>query len=315
MKIHNGIDSIPALRFPVVTSGTFDGVHQGHQKIIERVNQLAQKYQGESVLITLWPHPKHILFPEDESLKILTSFEEKAKILDALHIDHLVRINFTREFSQLSSETFIQKILVEKLHTKILVIGYDHRFGRNREGSFEYLQSNAHQYGFSLEEIPRQDVENIGVSSTKIRKALLQGAVNVATRYLGRYYVLAGKVVAGNQLGRQLGFPTANIQPLHDKKLIPADGIYAVKVKYADIIYDGMLSIGIRPTVGGTERTIEVNIFDFNQTIYNQDISIYFIERYRDELKFENLEALKAQLQQDWIKAKEILASHPNPKD
>ena len=308
MRIYNGIQEFEQLNFAVVTIGSFDGVHIGHQKIIERLISIAKKRNGESVLMTFWPHPRHILNPEDKSLKILTTFYEKATLLEQSGIDHLIKIPFTAEFSQLSSAEFINLYLLEKINTKVLVIGYDHRFGKNREGSFENIKSNSEQYGFEVEEIPEQDVNNVAVSSTKIRKALLEGDVDLASKFLGRYYAITGMVVPGNKIGRQLGFPTANILPDNEYKLIPGDGIYAVRVEFENVFYDGMLSIGFRPTIGLSDRTIEVNIFNFNKDIYNNQLTIHFVTKFRDEMKFENLDELQVQLHKDYETAKKILS-------
>ncbi len=308
MRIYNGIQEFEQLNFAVVTIGSFDGVHIGHQKIIERLISIAKKRNGESVLMTFWPHPRHILNPEDKSLKILTTFYEKATLLEQSGIDHLIKIPFTAEFSQLSSAEFINLYLLEKINTKVLVIGYDHRFGKNREGSFENIKSNSEQYGFEVEEIPEQDVNNVAVSSTKIRKALLEGDVDLASKFLGRYYAITGMVVPGNKIGRQLGFPTANILPDNEYKLIPGDGIYAVRVEFENVFYDGMLSIGFRPTIGLSDRTIEVNIFNFDKDIYNNQLTIHFINKFRDEMKFENLDELQVQLHKDYETAKKILS-------
>lgn len=306
MKIHEGIESFPKLRFPVVTSGTFDGVHIGHQKILSRVIELARAHSGETVLLTFWPHPRFIL-GKDQDLKLLSTFEEKASYLRKMSIDHLVKIPFTKAFSQFSSETFIRNILVDKIGTKKLVIGYDHRFGKNREGSFEHLKANEAVYGFQVEEIPRQDIDDVGVSSTKIRKALDEGDIAIANEYLGRAYSLAGIVGSGKQLGRRIGFPTANIILLDTYKLIPGDGVYVVKVKHKSHLYSGMLNIGIRPTVDGVSRVIEVHIFDFDEDIYGQVLRVFFVEKIRAEKKFASLEALSAQLKQDEETAKGIL--------
>lgn len=311
MHVHEDFSSFPVLQFPVVTSGTFDGVHLGHQKIIEQVKNQAKKHNGESVLITFDPHPRQVLFPEDKSLKIITPFKDKVEMLDHFGIDHLLKIKFDKAFSQKSSLQFINEVLITTLHTRLLVIGYDHRFGRNREGSFEYLKENATKFGFEVQEIPRQDIDDVGISSTKIRKALIAGEIEKANTYLGRSYHLSGKVIEGNKIGRQLGFPTANLQLEDPLQLVPADGIYAVYVEFEKNIYQGMLSIGIRPTIGDSERTIEVNIFDFDEQIYEQELKLYFIKKYRDEKKFANLEELKNQLQKDWEQAKHILSKHP----
>jgi riboflavin kinase / FMN adenylyltransferase len=308
MKIYHDIEEFKKLDFAVVTSGSFDGVHRGHQKIIENLISTARKRNGESVVITFWPHPRQILYPEDHSLKILTNFEEKAQLLEKAGIDHLIRIPFTHSFSELSSQEFIKKYLIEKINTKVLVIGYDHRFGKNREGSFDHLKANSTEYGFEIEEIPKQDVDHVAVSSSKIRKALAKGDLDMANRFLGRAYSLSGKVVKGKRIGRELGYPTANIEVENESKLIPAYGIYAVKVIFEGNEYDGMLSIGIRPTIGVSERTVEVNIFNFNQDVYEKRLTICFIKKFRDEKKFNDLEELKQQLHLDLETAKKILS-------
>ena len=307
MKIYQGIEEFNPVQNAVVTSGTFDGVHQGHKVILKRLIQLAKKRQGESVVLTFWPHPRFVLYPNDTSLKLLSTFQEKASYLSDLGIDHLIKIEFTKKFSQLSSEEFIHNILIDKIGTKLLVIGYDHRFGKNREGSFQYLANNSHKYGFEIEEIPRQDIENIAVSSTKIRNALESGEIKTANEFIGNNYRLTGKVIKGSQIGRDLGFPTANIVVEESYKLIPADGAYAVKIGYQDRWHNGMLNIGFRPTVNGATRTIETHIFDFNQNLYGQVLTIGFVEKIRGEKKFENLEALSKQLTLDRKDAMKIL--------
>jgi riboflavin kinase/FMN adenylyltransferase len=307
MRIYEGLEDFLPVPNAVVTSGTFDGVHLGHQKIIQRIRELARSIHGETVLITFWPHPRLVLYPTEHHLRLLSTFEEKANLLRQFGIDHLVTIPFTQEFSQMTSEEFIRKILVEKIHTKKLVIGYDHRFGKNREGSFEYLKSHGQEFGFELEEISRQDVDEIGVSSTKIRKALESGDIKTATNYLGRPYELNGLVVKGQQIGRSIGFPTANIHIPNDYKLIPHDGVYAVEVKVEGVLYKAMLNIGNRPTVDGTRKTVEAHLFDFQGDLYNKLVTVSFKEFIREERKFENLEALKNQLVQDQKLAKSIL--------
>jgi len=284
---------------PVVTSGTFDGVHLGHQKILKRVVNLAKDINGTSVVLTFWPHPRFVLHKDASSLKLLNSFEEKCDILSELHIDYVVKIPFTKSFSQLTSLEFIDKILVKSLQTKVLVIGYDHRFGKHREGSFDYLLSNSHHFGFNIEEIPRLDVDHIGVSSTKIREFLTAGDVDHAKDYLGRFYSLRGQIIKGSQRGREIGFPTANIK-IHERfKLIPKDGTYAVLINLDGEQHKGMLNIGFRPTVDGSERTIEVHIFDFRQNIYEKNIEVVFVKRLREERKFADLKSLKNQLSLD----------------
>ena len=309
MKIYNGLDEFKKLDFAIVTSGTFDGVHFGHQKILERLHEITKKNGGESVLLTYWPHPRLVLFP-DQELYLLSSIEEKSELLSQKHVDHLVIIPFTKEFSSLSSEQFIKDILVNKLGTKKLVIGYDHRFGKNRSGSFEELKKDGPIYGFEVEEIPKQMVDNKAVSSTKIRKALFEGRVEIANEYLGRPFCVHGRVIEGDKIGRTLDFPTANIEVGFDHKLIPAEGIYAVKVKVNQTHFKGMLNIGFRPTFGGIQKRIEVNIFNFDQNIYGEEIVVEFYRKIRSEIKFENLGALKSQLQSDKTNAQQILKNH-----
>ncbi|MBL7860644.1 MAG: bifunctional riboflavin kinase/FAD synthetase [Cyclobacteriaceae bacterium] len=308
MKIYHSLEDFTRLSFGVVTSGTFDGVHLGHQKILQRVREIASKHGGESVVITFWPHPRLILRPEEPALKLLNTFEEKAELLRKHGVQHLLRIPFTKEFSQISSMEFITQILVETMGTKKLVIGYDHRFGKNREGSFEQLKLNGPTYGFEVEEIPRQDVDHVGVSSTKIRKALESGDIDTANHFLGRPYLLSGRIVKGDKLGRVLGFPTANIDLDSHDKLVPAEGIYAVTVLYGHIEYGGMLYIGNRPTVDGSRRSIEVNIFDFEKDIYGETIQVSFQKLLRSDSKFEDLESLKRQLEKDKVAALKALS-------
>jgi riboflavin kinase / FMN adenylyltransferase len=309
MKIYHGIEDFVKLTNAVVTSGTFDGVHLGHSKILSRLREIAQKTGGETVVITFWPHPRLVLHPEDTTLKLLNTFEEKAELLRAQGINHLIRIPFTKEFSQLTSAEFITQILVGTIGTKTLVIGHDHHFGKNREGSFEQLMVNGPKYGFEVEEIPRQDVDHVGVSSTKIRQALDCGDIDTATHFLGHTYSMSGRVVMGDKLGRLLGYPTANIEIDTSYKLIPADGIYAATVEYGHHRYKGMLYIGNRPTVNGTKRNIEINIFDFDRDIYGDSLTIFFHSLIRGDMKFNDLEELKKQLHQDKVDALQKLAT------
>ncbi len=311
MKIYHGIDDFVRLEYAVVTSGTFDGVHVGHQKILARLTELANKQKGETVVITFWPHPRLVLHPEDTSLKLLNTFEEKASLLKAQGIQHLIRIPFTKEFSQLSSEEFITQVLVETIGTKKLVIGYDHHFGKNREGSFDQLKENGPRYGFDVEEISRQDIDHIGVSSTKIRNALDMGDITTANHFLGNAYSISGRVVIGDKLGRLLGYPTANIEIDTSYKLIPADGIYAVTILHEQAYYKGMLYIGNRPTINGTKRNIEVNIFDFDNEIYGETLTVYFHQLIRNDNKFNDLEGLKNQLTIDKKSTLNVLKDIP----
>lgn len=307
MKIYHGIDDFTRLDYAVVTSGTFDGVHVGHQKILQRLSEIATKNGGETVVITFWPHPRLVLHPEDDALKLLNTFEEKAALLKEQGVQHLIRIPFTKEFSQLTSDEFIRNILVDTIGTKTLVIGYDHRFGKNREGSFEQLKLNAHLYGFEVEEIPRQDIDHIGVSSTKIRHALEVGDIKTATHLIGREYTLTGIVIKGDKIGRLMGYPTANIELDTKYKQIPSDGIYAVSVSHEKRTYQGMLYIGNRPTINGIKRNIEVNIFNFEAEIYGESLTVHFHAYIRGDMKFNDLEELKQQLHQDKIDALKAL--------
>ncbi|MGV3538977.1 MAG: bifunctional riboflavin kinase/FAD synthetase [Rufibacter sp.] len=307
MNVIRELSQFPALPHAVVTSGTFDGVHVGHQKILARLTEMARQCNGQSVVITYWPHPRTVLNPNDDSLRLLSTIEERIEALENFGVDYLLILPFTKEFAQLTSEEYIQQILLTTLQTKKLVIGYDHRFGKNREGGFEYLQQNASRYGFEVEEIPRQDIDEVGVSSSKIRTALEKGDVETAARYLGRPYTLTGKVVEGKKLGRTLGYPTANLQPYDRLKLVPAIGIYAVLVKTGLGEFKGMLSIGTNPTVNGTSQTIEVNLFDFDADLYGQDITLSFMAYMRAEEKYDSLEELIQQLHRDKEHALQLL--------
>jgi riboflavin kinase/FMN adenylyltransferase len=308
MKVYKHLSEFKPIKNAVVTTGTFDGVHIGHQKIIHRVKEIAHQIAGESVIITFHPHPRLVLFPEDNHLKMLNTLPEKIQLLAASGIDHLIIIPFTKEFSRLSSVDFIQQILVDQIGTKKLVIGYDHHFGKNREGSFEHLKHYGPSYGFEVEEIPKQDINDVGVSSTKIRTALAQHHIEIANQYLGYPYAMEGIVVKGDQIGRSIGFPTANIQIQESHKLIPADGIYAVHIQWQSQTYKGMLYIGDRPTVQGSKKVIEVNIFDFDKEIYDEQIQVKLIQYIRGDQKFESLDALKLSIQQDEINCRKALS-------
>ncbi len=303
MKIYQGLTDFHPPKNAVVTSGTFDGVHLGHQKILNRLQELANSKGGETVLLTYWPHPRLVLQPKNNSLRLLSTFSEKVNLIAQMGIDHLLVLPFTEEFSQMSSEEFIGKILVDKIQTKTLVIGYDHRFGKNREGSFEYLQTHSHLFGFELEEISRQDVDELAVSSTKIRIALAQGDIHIANKYLGRSYSISGLIVKGQQIGRSIGFPTANIQVEDPYKLLPRDGAYAVYAEVNGIRYQAMLNIGNRPTVDGEQKTIEAHLIGFQGDLYGKILTIYFEAFLREEKRFASLEELKTQLIEDQERA------------
>ena len=300
MKVYKHLDEFQKVSNAVVTIGTFDGVHIGHRKIISRLTELARQINGESVILTFFPHPRMILNPEEVNLKLITTINEKADLLEKLGVDHLIITPFTRDFSNLSAETYIKQILVDKIGTRKIVIGYDHHFGKDREGNLHQLQKFAPEYGFEVEEIPEQDIHDVAVSSTKVRNALLNGDVETANDFLGYPFSLFGQVIKGDQLGRTLGFPTANLLIEENYKLIPADGIYAVKVKLdGDQIFNGMAYIGNRPTINGMSRNIEVNIFDFDRDIYRQYITIEFLHFIRGDMRFESLEELKDQISKD----------------
>jgi riboflavin kinase/FMN adenylyltransferase len=307
MQVHFDINKMPIFKNAIVSQGTFDGVHLAHKKIIERLQQIASIKDGETVLITFEPHPRMVLFPEDHGLQLLSTLNEKIHLLEKAGVDHLIILPFTKEFSRQSSEQFIRKILVNKIKTNTLVIGYDHRFGKNREGSFEHLNESSSLYGFEVEEIPEQDIDEVAVSSTKIRNALLNNDIQTAQKYLGNNYSLEGNVVKGKQLGRTIGYPTANIAIENNFKLIPQDGVYAVWVWYNKAKFGGMLNIGNNPTIADKGRSIEVNIFDFKKEIYTEMLKIEFVSKLRNEEKFNGLDSLKEQLNLDKQNALAIL--------
>lgn len=299
MKIYHSINDFEPIENAVVTIGTFDGVHIGHRKIIAKIRELAQEIGGETVILTFFPHPRMILHPEDQDLKLITTINEKAELLEGLGIDHLIVTPFSRDFSNLSALEYIHDVLVARIGTKKIVIGYDHRFGKDRKGGLADLQRLAKIYEFEVIEIPEQDINDVAVSSTKIRTALLNDQVDLANQFLGYPFFITGRVIRGDQLGRQLGYPTANILVGENYKLIPADGIFAVTVDVNNQTFKGMAYIGHRPTINGMTRNIEVNIFDFNQDIYDQNIRIHFHHFVRSDIKFTSLEGLKVQLATD----------------
>lgn len=308
MKIYHSISDFKNVEKPILTTGTFDGVHFGHRKIIQRLNEIAAQESGQSVVLTFFPHPRIVLFPDDHQLELINTLNEKIDLLEKAGVQHLVIHPFTKEFSRTTSLNFVRDILVNQLNTHKLVIGYDHHFGRNRQGTFEHLKEFAPVYGFEVEEIPAQLLDDVKVSSTKIRKALLNGQVDLAYEFLSYHYELSGTVVKGNKVGRRINFPTANLSIDDNTKLIPKTGVYAVRVKIENKVYDGMMNIGTNPTLGHNKQSIEVHIFNFDQSIYNQKISLYFIKRMRDEMLFSDLDSLKSQLEKDKLRAKQLLA-------
>ncbi|SFC99067.1 bifunctional riboflavin kinase/FAD synthetase [Algibacter pectinivorans] len=301
MKTRRNLNSLPD-KSTVVTIGTFDGVHIGHQKIIKRLIKTGEAEGLQSVILTFFPHPRMVL-QKDSYIKLINTIDERHDILEDSGLDFLVIKTFTHEFSRLSAEDFVKQILVEKLNAKKVIIGYDHRFGRNRNADINNLRAFGESYGFAVEEISAQDIDDVAVSSTKIRTALMDGDVERANSYLGYPFMLTGTVIKGKGLGKQLGFPTANIHIEEDYKLIPKQGSYIVSSTINDIEVYGMMNIGMNPTVSGVTQTIEVHFFDFEADIYNQTIKINLLQRIRDEQKFDSVEALKHQLANDKITA------------
>ena len=296
MKIFSSIPDFPSETKTIITIGTFDGVHLGHSFILNRLSAIAQKTKMQSVLLTFFPHPRHVLQTADQDMKLINTLDEKKTLLEKSGLDNLVVHEFSKEFSRIQSVNFVRDYLVEKLNLHTLVIGYDHHFGRNREGSIKELTTLSEIYGFNIEMISPQLFEDVAVSSTKIRKLLEKGEIEQANDYLGYTFFIFGKVIRGNAIGKKIGFPTANIE-IEDKwKLHPADGVYAVQVMLGERTYKGMMNIGNKPTVEGRKKTLEVHLLDFSEDIYGEQLQIKFIEKIREEKKFENLDALKQQL-------------------
>lgn len=323
MQIYHHLNDFKKLTNAVVTIGTFDGVHLGHQKIIQKLIEKAHQINGESVILTFFPHPRMILHPEDHQLKMINTMAEKAMLLEKLGIHHLIITPFTRDFSNQSPQEYIEQVLLQKIGMKAMVIGYDHRFGKDRSGNLAELQKFSEVYNYDIDEIPEQDVADVAISSTRIRKALAKGDINVANELMSHPFSLSGKVIRGDQIGRTLGYPTANLFIEESYKIIPSDGIYAVEVEIKDSrnknqvidnpfqpnqseiknqkskIYKGMAYIGHRPTINGMSQNIEVNIFDFADDIYHQSIQLNFLHFIRHDIKFESLEKLTEQLSRD----------------
>ncbi|MBN2275018.1 MAG: bifunctional riboflavin kinase/FAD synthetase [Bacteroidales bacterium] len=285
----------------VATIGIFDGVHIGHQLIIKRLKELAQSYGSETVVITLWPHPRLVLQPENDELRLLTTLDEKISIIRNHGIDHLLIIPFTREFAQTTYEEFIRLYLVEKVGARHVVVGYNHHFGKDRQGSFESLLRSSSKYGFSAERMNPVVINNANVSSSAIRRNLSVGNMIFSNEALGYRYFIQGEVVAGSKMGRKLGYPTANIAVNEEKKLIPRDGVYAVDVELSGSVYKGMANIGVRPTIEKQvhKQTLEVNIFNFAADIYGHTITVFFKDRIRNEIKFASVNSLIKQLDED----------------
>jgi len=299
MRVFRGIENLPEFKNPVFTTGTFDGVHTGHQVIIRRLNQLAANSNGENIILTFHPHPRMVLHKDDSNLKLLNTLEEKTSLLSKYGVDNLVVTPFSKEFSQLTAEQYVEDFIWKKFYPRKVVMGFNHRFGNNRTGDIELMTAMGKKLGFEVEEIEAQMVENISVSSTKIRNALTGGEIETANSLLGHPYTLTGKVVTGEHLGKKLGFPTANLKIEDADKLIPANGVYAVIVKVDETNFGGMLNIGFRPTFNGKKQTIEVHIFDFNEEVYGMNIGVDLVASIRKEMKFNSVDELIHQLKKD----------------
>lgn len=308
MKIKSTIDSY-SKNNSIVTIGTFDGVHIGHQKIISRLVKLAQSNNLHAVVLTFFPHPRMVL-QKDANIKLINTIDEKSKLLGEFGVDHLVVKEFTKEFSRLTALEFVRDILVNKLHVKHIIIGYDHRFGRNRTANIKDLKEYGDTYGFEVTEISAQDIDAVTVSSTKIRTALEVGNIKIANAYLGYNFRLTGSVVKGKSLGKQIGFPTANLDIEEPYKLIPKNGVYVVKSYFENIAIYGMMNIGTNPTVNGEDQSIEVHFFNFDADIYDLKIEVQLLKWLRDERKFKSIEALKTQLYKDKDASLEYLKQH-----
>jgi riboflavin kinase/FMN adenylyltransferase len=299
MKVFTDIKDC-SIKRPVLTLGSFDGVHLGHLKVISRLNEIAKETGGESVILTFSPHPRQVLYPKEHNIKLLNTMDEKIALLEKAGVDNIIFYPFTIEFSKLSYTEFVKDLLIGELGMKFLVVGYDHRFGSNREGDFTQLNELSKEFGFAIEKEEALNLQDVNISSTKIRNALAIGDIELVRSFLGYDYSLSGKVVPGQKLGRKIGFPTANIKIENADKLIPAVGVYAVNIEIEGEMFSGMLNMGMRPTVSNNgDFSVEVNIFDFDRDIYGKNIKVSFIGRIRGERKFEGLDELKTQLAKD----------------
>ena len=307
MQVFQNLDHLPEFHKTVFTQGIFDGVHLGHQKLLDQVVSYTKSIDGKSVLLTFWPHPRLFLYPEDNDLKLIQTLDEKLNIIESLGIDTVIVLPFTKLLSETLPADYIKNFLVNTLNVHTVMVGYDHRFGKNRAGDIQVLRHFSGVYNYLVNEISAKDIDDITISSTKIRNAILVGDLEKANQYLGRQFSFTGTVVKGLQLGTKLGYPTANIQINERNKIIPANGVYAVKVRVLGSFYKGMMSIGENPTVENKTFSIEVNIFDFNSDIYGKEITVFPIKKLRDEKKFENLDELVQNLQLDKTYADKIL--------
>ena len=301
MNIYRDITELPLFKNAIITIGTFDGVHNGHRQILNQLIEEANEVDGTPVVITFYPHPKQIVGNDHSSVLVLNTLEEKSALLAEVGIEHLVVVPFTKEFAEQSAEDYIKNFLVRSFKPHTIIIGYDHRFGKNRAGNYELLEVKGQEFNYRVKEIPEHILHNITISSTKIRTQLLEGNISTANELLGYDYFFSGNVITGKQLGRTIGFPTANLAINNESKLIPGNGVYAVTVQIENdkTIFNGMMNIGVRPTFEKTERTIEVNIFDFDSPIYDKQLTVHIKARLRDEIKFDGIDSLKNQLNRD----------------
>jgi riboflavin kinase/FMN adenylyltransferase len=307
LRVFSGIDQYDRIGETCLTTGTFDGVHLGHRKIIQMLNDFAREEGRRSVLLTFHPHPRKVLFPDDHGLQLLTTMDEKLELLEAAGLDDVIIHPFSKAFSRFNAVEYVRDLLVNGLKMKHMVIGYDHHFGRNREGDIHQLRELAPIYDFSVTEIAAQDIDDVNISSTKIRNALLEGDVSLAHNFLGYRYQFEGRVVPGKKRGRTLGYPTANLVLVDDTKLVPASGVYAVDVHYNGKPYRGMMNIGCNPTFEGeAEPTVEVHLLDFNQDIYNEVIKVTLLHYLRPERRFSNADDLVIQMDQDRADAERL---------
>ena len=308
MRVYRDVSQFKVEK-PVLTVGSFDGVHLGHRKVINRLNEIANARNGESVIFTFAPHPRLVLNPSEDSLRLLTTLDEKIELLGKAGVQHLIIYPFTKQFAELSYTDFVREILIRKLDVDSLVVGYDHKFGKDRKGDFEMLRGLSMAFKFHLEKLDVLLSDNVNVSSTKIRNALQAGNLSKANQYLGYTFRLHGTVVEGQKLGRRIQFPTANIESSDIHKIIPGFGVYAVLVKVDNEFHQGMLNIGTRPTINknADQRSIEVHIFNFNQDIYHKQVEIKFVTKIREEQKFASIDELRAQLEKDKSAVLEIL--------
>jgi riboflavin kinase / FMN adenylyltransferase len=312
MQVHRDIENLPQFRNAVVTIGTFDGVHMGHRQIIDKLKTEAKTIHGETVIITFHPHPRKIVSSTILGIRLINTLDEKIELLKKLGIDHLVVVPFTDAFANQPAEEYVKNFLIRKFHPHTIIIGYDHRFGKERKGDYLLLEKMASEYSYNLKEIPKHVLDEISISSTKIREALLEGRIGVADKLLGYEFFFSGTVIHGDKLGRKLGYPTANLKVMDEEKIIPGNGIYAVYVEPETQLtgnsrYKGMMSIGFRPTVDGKKRVIEVNIFDFDSTIYDQTLKVYVKKYLREEIKFDGLDELVKQIDKDKVESLKVL--------